>query len=51
MMGGFNSMMSFGGMTGFGGGLWSWVVSLASLVWLVVGVLAAVWLWKQIAKK
>lgn len=44
-------MMSSGGMMGFYGGFWSWFMVSASLVWLVVGVLAAVWLWKQIIKK
>ena len=48
-MGGFN-MMSSGGMMGFGG-LWFWIVGLCSLAWLIVGILASLWLWKQITKK
>ncbi len=43
-------MMSWGGMMGVGG-WWSWIIVLCSLVWLVVGILAAVWIWKQIVKK
>jgi len=32
-------------------GAGSWLITLTWLVWLIVGVLAAVWLWKQITKK
>ncbi len=46
MMGGYN-MMSWGG--GFGG-FWMLFAWLGSLIWLTVGVLAVVWLWKQITK-
>ncbi len=35
------------GMMGYGGGL----MLLTWLVWLIVGILTAVWLWKQISKK
>lgn len=38
------------GMMGFGG-LWPWIMLLIPLVWLVVGILVIVWLWKQITKK
>lgn len=37
--GGYN-MMNFG--------LSGWIFTLASTIWLVVGILAAVWLWKKI---
>jgi len=37
------------GMMDWGGG-WGLFGSLSSLVWLVVGVLAAVWLWQQIKR-
>ncbi len=35
------------GMMGYSGGL----MLLTWLVWLIVGILTAVWLWKQINKK
>lgn len=39
---------------GYGGGsVWSvfgWLMLLGMLVWTVVGILAAVWLWKNISK-
>ena len=41
-------------MMGFGFtplGAFGWLFSLIWIVWLVVGVLAAVWLFKQIQKK
>ena len=44
----FNSMMGFG-FTPLGA--FGWLFSLIWIVWLVVGVLAAVWLFKQIQKK
>ena len=44
------NMMPWGGMMGTGG-FWFWIIPLGSLVWLIVGILAAVWLWKQITKK
>ncbi|HXK31474.1 MAG TPA: hypothetical protein VJZ94_01905 [Candidatus Paceibacterota bacterium] len=40
-------MMSGWGMMS-GGSVFDW---LSSLVWLVVGVLAAVWLWQHIDRK
>ena len=44
---GSNYMMSGWGMMS-GGSVFDW---LSSLVWLVVGVLAAVWLWQHIDRK
>ncbi len=35
------------GMMGFGGGF----MLITWIVWLTVGILAAIWLWKQINKK
>jgi len=32
-------------------GFWVWLCGATLLVWLAVGVLAIVWLWKQITKK
>ncbi|MDP2685420.1 MAG: hypothetical protein Q8P20_10420 [bacterium] len=52
MMGGSNSMMEGWGqnpMSWYGVG--SWLISLLWLVWLIVGILATIWLWKQIIKK
>lgn len=42
-------MMQFGNgmMGGYGGGLW---MSITWLVWTLVGIFAAVWLWQQIRK-
>lgn len=52
MMGGNNSMLGNWSQNPMAwGGLGSWIVSLLWIVWLVVGILAAVWLWKQIIKK
>jgi len=31
--------------------VWFWLVFLCVIIWLVVGVLAAIWLWKQIQNK
>jgi len=40
--------------SGYGGGsVWSifgWLMLLGMIVWIVVGILAALWLWKQISK-
>ena len=42
-----NSMMQYG----FGSyGMMGWLGSLTMFVWLVVGIFAAIWLWKQIKK-
>lgn len=53
MMGGSgNSMMgNWGQNPMWWGGVGSWLISLLWLVWLIVGILAAIWLWKQIIKK
>ena len=45
---GYN-MMGYG-MMGYGGGI-SVLFSLAILVWIVVGVLVSIFLWKKINKK
>lgn len=37
------------GMAG-AAGLWFWMMTLLSLVWLVVGILAVVWLWRKLSK-
>jgi uncharacterized membrane protein len=46
------------GMMGFGGGMhgglfgiWSLVMSIGFVLWLIVGGLLVVWLWQQINKK
>lgn len=52
MGGGNNSMMgNWGQNPMWWGGVGSWLISLLWLVWLIVGILAAIWLWKQIIKK
>jgi len=52
MKGGSNSMMgNWGQNSAWWGGVGSWLISLLWLVWLIVGILAAIWLWKQIIKK
>jgi len=38
----------YGMMGGWGGGIFVW---LGCVVWIVVGILAAVWLWQHIDKK
>ncbi|MBI2462746.1 MAG: hypothetical protein HYV65_00720 [Candidatus Spechtbacteria bacterium] len=42
----WNMMQSFG----LGGGFWMSIMGLGLLIWLLVGVLALIWLWKQIVK-
>jgi hypothetical protein len=44
-------MMPFGTGGGFDTSVWAWVAGLTSLVWLAAGVLAVIWLGKQIIKK
>jgi hypothetical protein len=46
---GYYGDWGWGGMMGSWGG-WGWLMSLTMLVWLVVGILAAIWLWKHIKK-
>ncbi|MBI2097141.1 MAG: hypothetical protein HYT40_03280 [Candidatus Sungbacteria bacterium] len=41
----------YGQMMGLGGGLGGTLGLLTWLVWLAVGILAAVWLWQQVTKK
>ena len=43
-------MMRWGMIGGGWFGLWTFIVMLGVLVWLIVGILAAVWLWRQISK-
>ena len=54
MGGGGNSMTGYGGwgnmMTGWGG-FGALLFNLSLIVWLIVGILAAVWLFRQINKK
>lgn len=47
MMGNFGNygMMDSGWM-----GFWGFVLGLNSIVWLVVGILGAVWLWRKLQK-
>ncbi|MBI4217216.1 MAG: hypothetical protein HY603_00195 [Parcubacteria group bacterium] len=52
---GFMPMMQMMGNWGqnsmWPGEVGSWPVSLVWFVWLIVGILAVIWLWKQIVKK
>ena len=43
-------MMSWGNMMSYGG-FWGWTGGILHLVWLIVGIFAAVWLWQRINKK
>jgi hypothetical protein len=47
MMGWEGSSMMGMGM----GGVWSWLAAIFYIVWLIAGILLAVWLWKQIENK
>lgn len=55
-MGGFSNdtsgidMMRWGAIGGGWFGFWAFIAMLGVLVWLIVGILAAVWLWRQISK-
>ena len=58
MMGGYGNQQQSWGMMDWGSGgfstgvgAWVWFMFLLMVVWLVVGVLAAAWLFKQIQKK
>lgn len=55
MPGMMTMMMRMSGMNtfgwGFGGGQFFWIMWLGALVWLVVGILLAIWLIKLITKK
>lgn len=46
-----HSMMEGFGMWGNMGGLWSWLWALLYIVWLIAGILLAIWLWRQLTKK
>ena len=48
--GGWNNNMMSGGW-GVGWGLGAFLVVATWLVWLTVGVMLIVWLWRQISKK
>lgn len=58
MMGGYGmgygagyGMMGRHSWGGWGAGFWFFVIAVASVAWTLVGIFAAVWLWKQIVKK
>lgn len=38
-------------MSSWTGGFWMWVMGLSMLVWLMVGILLLMWIWKQLTKK
>lgn len=44
---------NWGGMmgSGWGFGFWAWLAVSTWLIWLVVGVLLIIWLWRLISKK
>ena len=44
-------MMDWGSGWNAWAGAWVWFVFLSFTVWFIVGVLASIWLWKQIQKK
>lgn len=48
----FDSDLGYGGygMMGYGGGM-SFFMVAGGLVWIIVGILAGVWLWQNISKK
>ncbi|KKR46731.1 MAG: hypothetical protein UT82_C0008G0015 [Parcubacteria group bacterium GW2011_GWB1_40_14] len=45
-----NNIMGYGYMNSGSAWFYSFAMLLMMIVWLVVGVLAAAWLWKQIKK-
>jgi len=55
MMNNFGSNLDgYGMMGGWGtgwGSFWYLIMSLGALAWVVVGILLAIWLFKQIGKK
>lgn len=58
MMGNNFSNIGGSGMMGWGYGvaggwtnIWFWLVLFSVIIWLIVGVLAAIWLWKKIQEK
>lgn len=46
-----NSMMNWGYGFNVLAGAWLWLIFLSLIVWLIVGILAAIWLWKKIQEK
>lgn len=46
-----DGMMMDGWGMGWGMGAGGWFFGITWIVWLIVGILAAVWLWQQINKK
>lgn len=44
-------MMNWGSGFSIWAGAWMWLIFLSVIIWLIVGILAALWLWKQIQKK
>lgn len=46
-----NEMMNWGGGFNIWTGAWVWLIFLSIIIWVIVGILAAVWLWQQIKKK
>lgn len=52
MMGGNNFMMGNWGQTPlWWGSIGSWLVLLNLIIWLIVGVLVVIWLWRQLRRK
>ncbi|MEK7652648.1 MAG: hypothetical protein AAB334_01740 [Patescibacteria group bacterium] len=49
--GGWGGWGGWGGMMGGGGFFWSLFMVLIPVVWLIVGILAIIWLWEKINKK
>ena len=49
--GNWSMMQRFHSGVSGGGAFFLWFIPLLWIVWLVVGILAIVWLWKQIQKK
>ena len=50
-LGGYGMMSAMGGWGTGWGSFWYLIMSLGTLVWVAVGVLLAIWLFKQIGKK
>ena len=50
-LGGYGMMNMMGGWGTGWGSFWFLIMSLGALAWVAVGVLLAVWLFKQIGKK
>lgn len=50
VVGGNFTGMPFGGVMGFSGSLWAWIMILGMMVWLVVGILVVVWLLRKLTR-